>query len=134
MFQFTKNAANVFIALQYPVEPGETTDQEAAISSRHLIGPRDFITVTLLRQINSLKLFVVLFLHDLPDSLARGAARIRFRQGRQKIKSFKNQDFEILGTRTTSRLVPYFVVLGCLFGGGAGVSEETSQSVYRLAA
>ncbi|CBY18600.1 unnamed protein product [Oikopleura dioica] len=41
MFQFTKNFANVFIALQYPVEPAEGQDSE---SSSHLIGPRDFIT------------------------------------------------------------------------------------------
>ena len=44
MFQFTKNFANVFIALQYPVEAAE--GQESESSSSHLIGPRDFITVT----------------------------------------------------------------------------------------
>ena len=44
MFQFTKNFANFFIALQYPVEAAE--GQESESSSSHLIGPRDFITVT----------------------------------------------------------------------------------------
>jgi hypothetical protein len=44
MFQFTKNFANFFIALQYPVEAAEA--QESESSNSHLIGPRDFITVT----------------------------------------------------------------------------------------
>ena len=129
MFQFTKNFANVFIALQYPVEAAET--QELESSSLHLIGPLDFITVIKDKKTAKLNFLpLVLFLHDLSDCLARSVTRICVRQGRTKVEFIKNKDVEILGAWPIARLVSAVFLLGYLFGSRARVFEEAGESVH----
>lgn len=80
------------------------------------------------------KVFLVLFLHDMSDSVARSAARICFWQGCSKAESVENQDFEVLWARAAAYLVHTLLSLGHLFISGNGLSKEADELVSRLAA